>query len=383
MIDRLQSRALIVGLAGLVACAAGGVVSPAQFFRSYLFGFLFWAGVAIGCLSIAMIHHLSGGIWGLAIRRILEAAAGTFLLLALLFLPLLAGLPQLYLWARPAVVAGDTILQDKSAYLNVPFFVGRAAFYFAVWSLLAHFLGKWSLEWDAKAGDPRIGRRLGGLSGGGLVLMGLTITFAAVDWAMSLDPHWYSTVYGILFMVGHALSALSLVIVLLALLGGQEPLAKLVSPQVFHDLGKLLFAFVMLWAYISVSQLIIVWSGNLPEEVPWYLHRLGGGWQWLALVIVLFHFVLPFLLLLSRDLKRNPGLLALVAGGVFLLRLVDLYWLVGPELHGHGFAVHWLDVAAPLAIGGIWLAAFARQLKSRELLPWGDPELREALGESR
>jgi hypothetical protein len=358
-------------------------VSPEQFFRSYLFGFLFWIGVAVGCLSIMMIHHLSGGLWGLPIRRMLEAGTRTLKYAWLLFVPLGLGLRQIYVWAQPEVVATDALIRLKTPYLNAGFFVGRAAFYFAVWIALAHFLNKWSQQLDEKAGDRKLSRKLRGISGGGLVLMGLTITFSSVDWAMSLEPKWFSTIYGVLFMIGQALSTLSLVIALLAALGREEPLSRIVSPQVFHDLGKLLFAFVMFWAYISLSQFLIIWSGNLPEEVPWYLHRLHGGWQYVALVIVFFHFVLPFLLLLSRDLKRNPRLLGIVATGVFLLRLVDLFWLVGPRVEGAGFAVHWLDVAAPLGIGGLWLWAFARQLRERPLLPWGDPELREILGEAR
>ncbi len=378
-IGRLESRALVVGGVGLAACAVGLLVEPTQFFRSYLYGFLFWIGVAIGCMSIAMIHHMSGGLWGLAIRRILEAGTRTFKYAWLLFVPLAFGLPKIYEWAQPDKVAHDELLQHKHLYLNTGFFVGRAVFYFAVWIGLAHFMNKWSAELDEKAGDRTLSRRLRGLSGGGLVLMGLTITFSAVDWAMSLDAHWFSTIYGVLFMIGQALSAMALVIALLAALGSEEPLARIVSPQVFHDLGKLLFAFVMFWAYIALSQFLIIWSGNLPEEIPWYLHRLRGGWQYVALVIVLLHFVLPFLLLLSRDLKRNPRLIGLVAMGVFAVRLVDLYWLVAPEFHG-GFSVHWLDVAAPVGIGGIWLWAFSRNLKERSLLPWGDPELRELLG---
>lgn len=381
-LDRLQQGAIAVGVLGTLLCVAGAFSSPEQFFRSYLFAFLFWVGVGNGCLSVMMIHHLSGGMWGLVIRRILEAGSRTLFFAAALFLPLAAGLKHVYVWANDEALGADKVLREavekKALYLNTGFFLGRAAFYFLVWAALAYFLSRWSLEQD-RAGDPRFGRRMRALSGGGLILMGLTVTFAAVDWGMSLDPRWFSTIYGILFMVGQALSALAFVIVLVALLGGEKPLAAVVSPGSVHDLGKLLLAFVMLWAYVSLSQFLIIWSGNLPEEVPWYVHRLGGGWQWVALALVFFHFALPFLLLLSRDLKRNARLLGIVAGGVFLVRLLDLFWLVGPEFHGHGFAVHWMDVAAPVGLGGIWLAAFAWQLKGRPLLPLGDPELREAL----
>jgi hypothetical protein len=333
-----------------------------------------------------MIHHLTGGVWGLVIRRILEAGTRTLPLLALLFLPIAVGLPRHYSWARPEVVAADPVLVHKSLYLNPAFFLGRAVFYFAVWIALAYRMSRLSLALDAGP-DPRVERRLRGISGGGLVLLGLTITFSSVDWAMSLDPHWFSTIYGILFMVGQALSALAFVIVMLALLSGEKPLSDVVRPTGVHDLGKLLLAFVMLWTYMHLSQFLIVWSGNLPEEIPWYLRRLQGGWQAVALVLVLFHFALPFLLLLSRDLKRNAGLLAWVAGGLLAVRLADVFWLVapdagGPGSHGTGLAFQWLDVAVPVGLGGVWLAAFLRELQAHPLVPVGDPEIRDLLEEA-
>jgi hypothetical protein len=384
-LDRLQRTALAAGVAGMLLTLVGGAVDATQFFRSYLFAFLFWTGLSIGCLSILMIHHLSGGIWGLAIRRLLEAGARTIRVSALLFVPLVFGLSRIYLWAQPEAVGHDAILQAKQPYLNVPFFIARSVLYFAAWWALAHFLSKWSLELDGHRESLRIARRLRSLAGPGLVIMGLTITFSSVDWAMSLNPHWFSTVYGLLFMVGQVLSAMALVIVVLAAFGHEKPLVDVARPAVVHDLGKLMLAFIMLWAYLNLSQFLITWSGNLPEEIPWYLQRLGGGWQYLALALVLFHFALPFLLLLSRDLKRDARLLALVAAGVLVVRLLDLFWLVAPDLqagHGgegahHGFAIHWLDFVAPIGMGGLWLAAFARELRGRPLLPLGEPELTE------
>ena len=378
-LDRLQRRAAGAAAVGILVLLFGLFLNPTQFFRSYLLGFLFWIGIGVGCLSILMIQYLSGGAWGVVIRRILEAGARTLRFAALFFLPLAFGLPRIYEWAGPEA-AHDEILRHKSLYLNPAFFLGRAAFYFLAWGALSHFLSKWSLEMDRNP-DPRLSQRLEALSGGGLVLMGLTITFSAVDWAMSLDPHWFSTIYGMLFMIGQALSALAMVIVLIALIGNEPPLLGVLRRTTVHDLGKLLLAFVMVWAYFSFSQFLIVWSGNLPEEIPWYIRRLGPGWRWLALALVVFHFFLPFLLLLSRDLKRNARALGLVAGGVLLIRLVDLFWLVGPSMqgHGHGFSVHWLDLAAVVAVGGAWLWIFAGQLKDRPLLPLGEPELREML----
>jgi hypothetical protein len=380
-VERVRGKALAVGLGGVALCGLGLLVDPGQVFRSWLFAFLFWSGVAVGCLSILMIQYLTGGLWGLTIRRILEAGSRTLRYAWILFLPLVAGLGHVFVWADPAALETNEHLkhavEQKHIYLNTASFLGRAAFYFAVWAVLAHLLSQLSLRQDA-GWTRKVNRQLGAISGGGLLLMGLTITFSSIDWGMSLDPRWFSHIWGVLFMVGQALSAMALCIVLIARIGAQEPLARAALPGTVHDLGKLMFAFVMLWAYVNLSQFLIIWSGNLPEEIPWYIQRLQGSWQAVALLLLVCHFVLPFLMLLSRDLKRNARLLAWVAGGIFVMRVVDLYWLVGPELH-KGFPIHWLDLAALLGIGGLWNFLFARELMDRPLLPVGDPELEEAL----
>jgi hypothetical protein len=366
--DRFQRRAGAAGIAALAACAAGAAGSPDQFFRSYLFAYLFWIGIALGCFAIVMLHHLVGGSWGVVIRRLLESGAGTLPLMAVLVLPLVAGLPRLYVWARPEAVAGDELLRHKAPYLNVPFFVGRLVFYFAVWIALAHLLNKWSEEQDRTL-SPQVKTRLQLLSGPGLVLYGLTVTFASVDWVMSLEPHWFSTIYGILFMTGEALATLAFVILALLVLVRRKPMADVLKATHFHDLGNLMLAFVMLWAYVCFSQFLIIWSGNLPEEIPWYLRRLTGGWGWVAVVLVVFHFALPFVLLLSRANKQRLQILAGIAGGVLVVRLVDLFWMVMPAFHPGGFRVHWMDLLMPVGIGGLWLAAFVWRLKRRALLP--------------
>ncbi|HXG33601.1 MAG TPA: hypothetical protein VNJ11_09560 [Bryobacteraceae bacterium] len=366
--DRFQRRAGAAGILALVACAAGAAGSPDQFFRSYLFAYLFWIGIALGCFAIVMLHHLVGGSWGVVIRRLLESGAGTLPLMAVLILPLLAGLPRLYVWARPEAVAGDELLRHKAPYLNVPFFLGRLVFYFAVWIVLAHLLNKWSEEQDRTL-SPQVKARLQLLSGPGLVLYGLTVTFASVDWVMSLEPHWFSTIYGILFMTGEALATLAFVILALLVLVRRKPMADVLRPGHFHDLGNLMLAFVMLWAYVCFSQFLIIWSGNLPEEIPWYLRRLDGGWAWVAVALIVFHFALPFVLLLSRQNKQRLEILAGIAGGVLLVRLVDLFWMVMPAFHPGGFRVHWMDLLMPVGIGGLWLAAFVWRLKRRPLLP--------------
>jgi hypothetical protein len=382
-LERLQKGGLAVGGLFVLALLAGATLDRAQFFRSYLVGWLFWVGIGVGSLGLAMLNHLTGGLWGLVPRRFHEAAARTLPGMALLFLPVLLGASSLYTWANPEVVAVDALLQRKAAYLNVPFFAGRALLYFAVWGLLAWRLSSWSRQQDGGA-DPLRAGRLRGLSAVGLVLLSLTTTFAAIDWGMSLAPHWFSTIYGVLFIVGWTLSALAFTIILLSRLAGEEPFTKALQPVTVHDLGKLLLAFTMLWGYVNFSQFLIIWSGNISEETPFYLQRLQGGWQVVAVVLLVFHFALPFALLLSRPLKRNARALAAVAALMLLMQLVDLFWLIGPDLVGHGhedvpLRVHWMDLAAALGLGGLWLFLFAREARTAPVLPTGEPEVRELL----
>jgi hypothetical protein len=381
VLERLHKTGLGVGALFLLALVAGFFVDRAQFFRSYLFGFLFWVEVAVGSLGLAMLSHLTGGLWGIVPRRLHEAAARTFPALALGFVPVALGASALYLWARPEVVAEDALLQAKAPYLNLRFFVGRAAVYFLVWSFLAWRLSSWSRLQDAGASVARA-VYLRGLSASGIVVLFLTATFASVDWGMSLAPHWFSTIYGVLFIVSSALSALSLTILLLSRLAGDEPFKSALQPVTVHDLGKLLLAFTMLWGYVNFSQFLITWSGNISEETPFYVHRLHGAWGSLAVMLLVFHFALPFALLLSRPLKRKARALASVAALMLLMQVVDLFWLIGPDLVAHGegatpLRVHWMDAASLVGLGGLWFALFARQALQAPLLPAGEPELRE------
>jgi hypothetical protein len=392
--DARRRPAMLVGLVGLVVCLVGFAIDREQFFRSYLVGYLFWLGVAVGSLSLMMVHHMSGGAWGMVIRRILEASSRTLPLLALLFVPVVLGMHDLYPWTHADHVQRDEVLQHKALYLNTPFFLVRAVIYFGCWIALAWHLNRSSLEQDR--GDVVTAtRRMQVISGPGLVLCGLTITFASIDWVMSLNPHWYSTMFGFLFMGGQALAALTFTIAVAVMLARRPPMEGVYNAGHFHDLGKLLLAFVMLWAYFNFSQYLIIYSGNLVEEIPYYIARTTGGWQYVALLLVVFHFALPFALLLSRDLKRNARRLLVVAAAVLVMRIVDLFFLITPEFtqsgvnmslvspearatHG-GFFVHWLDVAAPLGIGGLWLWFFLTELAQRPLLPIRDPHLAEAL----
>ncbi|MFY9574481.1 MAG: hypothetical protein WAV20_24025 [Blastocatellia bacterium] len=380
-IDQFQRRALIVGLGGVALCILGAFFNLDQFFRSYLVAYVFWTGIALGCLAILMLQHMSGGAWGLVIRRALEAATRTFPLLAVLFLPIALGVRSLYIWAQPltdAPAALEHALTHKAPYLNVPFFLARAVFYFGVWNLLTYFLNKWSLEQD-RTGQRSITTRLQGLSGPGLVLYGLTVSFASVDWMMSLEPQWFSTMYGILIMGGQGLSAMAFMIAVIVSLSEYEPLSEVIKPSHLHDLGKLMLAFLMLWAYFGFSQFLIIWSGNLPEEIPWYVRRLQTSWKWVGLALVVLQFALPFVLLLSRDLKRNAKRLVVIAVLILVMRLVDLLWMTGPEFHESAFTIHWMDIIMPVGLGGLWLAYFAHQLKTRPLVPVRDPELEGVL----
>ncbi|MBM3791335.1 MAG: hypothetical protein FJW35_13450 [Acidobacteria bacterium] len=381
-LKRARALALGIGAVALAACLAGAMADYAQFLHSYLLAFLLWAGVALGCCALVMLHHLTGGEWGYVIRRLLESGMRTIPFLAVFILPVLVSLPTLYVWARPEVMAADEILQAKSAYLNQPFFLARTAFYFLVWMTLAWFLSKWSGMQDT-SDDPAWSRKLRALSAPGILLYALTVTFASVDWAMSLEPHFFSTIYGVMFMIGQALSAMAFVLLVSGFLNRQGPLARMTTKPRLNDLGNLMLAFVMLWAYISFSQFLIVWSGNLPEEITWYTHRLKGGWAVVALLLVVFHFAVPFLLLLVRDVKRRARRLQVLCGLLLAMRLLDLFWVVTPTHGTEGLHVHWMDAAAPVGLGGVWVAIFLWQLQKRPLLPAQDPELKEILQHER
>jgi len=368
---RTQATALFVGLAAAAACLAGAIADPNQFFHSYLMAFMFWLGVGLGSLAIAMMQYLTGGAWAFVMRRSLEAASRTLPLLAILFLPILLGLHWLYPWTLPAVRAADARIQAKALYLNVPFFVVRAAFYFAVWLLLAYLINRWSREND-RTGDPLVFRKLARLSAPGLILYAFTITFASIDWVMSLEPHWYSTIFGMIFMTGQGLSALAFATLVLVLLSRDRPFTDILRVTTMRDVGNLVLAFVMLWAYTSFSQLLLIWAGNLPEEIPWYVHRLGPGWQWIGLSLAVFHFFVPFVLLLLRRTKQALPMLRAVVILLLFMRLLDLFWMVGPETHLGRLVVSWQDFATTIAIGGLFVAVFAWQLASRPLLPLRD-----------
>ena len=369
-----QRNAGILGLIGLVLTALGAVVDTPQFYRSYLVAFTFWLGITLGCLAVVMIHNLAGGAWGAVIRRLCEAATRTLPYLGVFVLPFLFGMRYLYEWADPAHVAADPLLQHKSPYLNVPFFWVRAVVYLAIWVGLMYYLNKWSRQQD-QSDDPRISQRLSALSAGGLLLFAVTATFGAFDWLMSLEPHWFSHIYGALLAMGGLLAAMAFIILVIALMSRREPMASIVSPKILSDLGSIMFGFLFIWAYFAFSQYLLMWYANLSEEIPWYIRRLTGGWQYVAIAIVVLSFALPFALLISQDIKRNWKTLAVVAGLLLVMRLVDLFWMVAPAFHAGQLTVHWLDIVAPLGLGGAWFFLFLRELQNRPILPLNDPKL--------
>jgi hypothetical protein len=362
----LARLALIAGAAGAVVSAVGALLDSEQFFRSYLFAYIFWLCIPVGSLAFLMLHFMVGGEWGLMIRRLLETAVRTLPLLALMFIPLLFGLHWVYPWADPEHVAADPVLRQKSAYLNVPFFIGRTIVYLSLWGALAYFLNRWSREQDGSAELPA-GKRMRQLSGPGLLVYLFTVSFASVDWIMSIEPHWYSAGYGVIWIINQGVAALAFAIIVLTWLGTTEPLARRLRPSHFHDLGNLLLAFIMLWAYMAFSQYLIIWSANLAEEIPWYIARNQGAWRWLPPLLIVFHFFVPFFLLLMRDVKRNRSVLVWVATGILVMRLVDTYWMIAPGFENS--AVHWLDASLVVGIGGLWLGVFLHQLEQMPLLP--------------
>ena len=418
-LDRVQRPALLAAGAGVVLLIVGLLVhSAAAFFQAYLYAYLFWTGIALGCFSLLMLAHLVGGTWGAVIRRPLESGARLLPLMALLFIPVILGMwsNHLYEWTDETWRASHNnhLMAFKLAWLTKTGFILRAAIYFSIWILLTLVINRIGDEQD-RTGDPTIFRKLQQVSGPGIVLYVGTMTLAAVDWAMSLDPDWVSTIWGLLFVVSQALGTMALVIALLALLAERRPFAGVLSIPVFHDLGNLLMAFTMLWAYIQFSQFLIIWSANIAEETPYYVARTQAGWKYVALCLIVFHFFIPFVLLLWRRTKRNVRGLAVVAGWIAVMRLIDLFWVVAPSfahevahhagrdvavaaaeghpvtqaatqevaqtvVHSGGWWHAWMFPAAAAAIGGLFVFAFVWQLKRRPLLPLHDPRLARAAG---
>ena len=368
-IDKIRSRSMVVGVVGAVLALIGYVTAPDAFYRAYLLAFMIWLGVSLGSLGLLLVIHLTNGRWGLVIRRILEAATKNFWLMAIFFVPLLAGVPRLYPWAREADRAGNEGLTwIHGVYLNKTQFFVRAVIYFAIWGVLTFFFTKWSREQDSEGNNSH--RRSGILAGPGALLFGFTITFASVDWVMSLSYGWTSTIYGLIFLIGQLLSAVCFATVVAVILARYEPMKSILNIDHLHDYGKWMLTFTMVWAYFSFSQWVIMWAGNLPEEIIWYRMRLHGGWQYFALFLALFQFVFPFIRLLSAQLKKDKSSLVWTACWLLGMRYIDMYWQIMPNFENKaGFYFHWLNLVAPVAMGGFWLALFFRNLQGQPLLP--------------
>ena len=378
--QRLQRNGLIGGSLILLFACVGGSFFPREFFISYLIGFIFWFGLALGCLIVCMIHHLAGGNWGNVTRRFLEAGFMTLPLMAVLFIPLLFGLPDLYAWARPDDVAQSKILQQKAVYENFAGFVVRGLVVFTIWIFLALRLRSLSLRMD-HPGNDNLGGRMKVVSGYGVVIVPLTATFAFIDWIMSIEPAWFSTIFAIILLSGEVLAAFALMVATLAWFSAEMPFVKVVSSKHFLDLGNFLLTFVMFWTYVSFSQFLIIYSGNQPGEIGWYLHRIAGGWKFLLGGLALFHFFVPFFLLLFRGVKKNLRMLVIISLSLLVVHAAAAVWMITPTFHPDGFYLHWTTVAVWLGLGGIWIGVFATNLKRQPLLARTNVRIESATAE--
>lgn len=376
----------LVGGFSLILCVIGFFVNRAEFFQSYLFAFLYWAGFAFGGLGILLLNNVVGGKWGVTIRRLLEAKMRTLPLIFLLLLPILIGMPYLYPWVSNGVhfpnlsEESRRILQHKAPYLNVPFFLIRVVIYFAIWLFWGFRVQKMTDQQD-QTGDPSLVVRLRQFSAPGLLIFVLTASFAYFDWLLSSDAEFYSTVYGAMLLIGDVLQTFALTITVLILISRSDRFGGRISPKLLHDLGNLMFAFTIFWTYLSASQLIIIWPADLPQEIGWYMLRTRGFWKVVTWFIGLTMFAIPFLALLSQARKRNPKRLIRIAIWLLCARVVDLFWIVEPTFRNKGFALYWTDFAAFIGVGGIWLYAYLGQLRRRPLLPLHDPRIAEPLPE--
>ena len=376
-VDKIRSRAMVIGVVAALWSLIGAFVNAEAldaFYRAYLLGFMLCLGASLGSLGLMLVIALTNGRWGLVIRRILEAAAKNFWFMAILFLPLcFGGVPHLYPWANQAALdKSESLKWIHDHFLTQGTFIARGLIYFAIWGGLTFFFTRWSAEQDQPGN--RSHSRSSALAGPGALLFGFTITFAAVDWVMSLSYSWTSTIYGLIFLIGQLLCAVCLAAVVAVFLSRYEPMKTILTIDHLHDYGKWMLAFTMVWAYFSFSQWVIMWAGNLPEEIVWYRQRLHGGWQYFALFLALFHFVLPFIFLLSAQLKKEKGSLIWVAYWMLFMTYIDLYWLIMPNFKNDaGFYFHWLNLTVPVAMGGVWLALFFRNLQGLPLLPLHAP----------
>ena len=370
--------ALIVGIVGLIGSAVGYISDPKQFFHSYLTAYFFWLSLGLGGLFFVMLHHLVGAKWSIVLRRLSENIMMTIPIMAILFIPLLFGIKELFHWSHPELVATDHLLQGKEPYLNTTFFIIRAVAYFVIWCALAFLLNRYSLAQD-KAHDDRLFRKLRVVSAPGMILFARSITFAGFDWLMSLDAHWYSTIFGVYVFSGGLLGMLAFLTFSILSLRSKDVLTDVITPEHHHDLGKLLFAFTVFWAYMAFSQYFLIWYGNIPEETVWFLERWETSWKIISLIIVFGHFGVPFFVLFPAGAKRHKGVLVGISLWLLLMHWVDLHWLVMPSLYPHGMHVSWMDPVTVIGLGGIFVWLFRRRTAAKPLVPVNDPGLGDSI----
>lgn len=363
----------LVGFVGLAASLILGVYNPNGFFFSYFVSFIYFLSIALGALGFVLIHFASGAQWSIVVRRIAENIVGVIPLFIFLFIPIIIGLTELFHWSNPDSLH-DPVLQWKHPYLNAPFFYVRAAIYLIVWSTLSRFYLMNSVKHDT-TGDPAIFRKLTVFSYAGIFLFGITVTFAAFDWIMSINPHWYSTIFGVYYFSGAMVAVLSFLSIFLHLFQKSGFLKHAVTEEHFQDLGKLLFAFVSFWAYIAFSQFMLMWYGNLPEETVWFAQRWVGTWKPFSIFLAAGHFGIPFFFLMSKHIKRNS--VALIAGATWMLFLhyLDIFWLIMPTVQKEGFHISLLNVTTFLGIGGLFFGFFIWITCKHDLIPVKDPML--------
>jgi hypothetical protein len=376
--NRIPVIAAVCALLGAVACAILGAANPRQFFFSWLVSFLFFLSLALGALFFVLIQYAAQGGWGIVLRRIGETIFCTLPVMAALFVPVLLGLHDIYEWSHAEAVEQDALLRWKAPFLNVPFFLIRAAIYFGSWSFMAILYYRGSRGQDV-TGDPKVSARLRRLAGPSIIVLALTQTFASIDWIMSLTPHWYSTMFGVYFFAGSFVGFIALLSVVVGAMRGAGLLDTVISAEHLHDVGKFLFAFTAFWAYISFSQFFLMWYANLPEETIFYRARMEGSWMNVSIFLLVGHFVAPFLYLMGRSVKRNGATLAVGGAWLLIMHFVDLYWQVMPTLHPEGFRPSVLDVAALVAVGGCFVAAASWLMRRQALVPLRDPRIAESL----
>jgi hypothetical protein len=377
IVRTIGQRARVVGVVFGLGALVLAFTRPDEFYRGYLLGYMDWLGVALGSMAIVMIRHLTGGGWGTVIRRVLGAAMRTLPYMAVLFIPVIIAVlgHRMYPWLMaPEAIHNPHIREHlernrfiKGAYLNSAGFIIRAILYLAIWNLLSFLLSKWSRQTDNPSA-PDNTQKFKAVAGPGLILYGFTITFAVIDWVMSLDPSWISTIFGLLILAGQLLSAICFAIVVERILVDYKPMSEMLRPDFVHDHGKWTLTFIMLWAYFSFSQWLIIWAGNLPNEITFYLKRINHGWGYVAVFLALFHFCIPFVILLSRPFKRDIRKLAWLAVWLLCMRFVDLFWIIEPNFSTN-FTVTIADIVVPIAIGSVWIFFFCRNLASLPMLP--------------